>query len=94
MNHVAPLAASRESVFVVLASFGRKMSYGGLSAVAAASGVIALAAAALGHASWMLLSACYVVWCFACWGILFHSQTPRTLRWRAFEWTIVGSAAA
>ncbi len=94
MNHAAPLAAPRESVFVVLASSARKLSYGELSSIAAASGVIALAAAALGIASWMLLAACYVVWCFAGWGILFHSSTPRTLPWRAFEWTIVGSASA
>ncbi len=94
MNHAAPLAAPRESVFVVLASSARKLSYGELSSIAAASGVIALAAALLGIASWMLLAACYVVWCFAGWGILFHALTPRTLRWRAFQWTIVGSASA
>lgn len=93
MNHAAPLTAPRESVFVVLASSARRLSYGELSSIAAASGVIALAAAALGDASWMLLAGCYVVWCFAGWGILFHSSTPRTLRWRAFEWTIVGSAS-
>ena len=94
MQHVAPLPAPRENVFAMLASSARKLSYRDLSAIAAASGVIALVAAALGRASWMLLSACYVIWCFAGWGILFHAATPRSLRWRAFQWTIVGSASA
>jgi hypothetical protein len=94
MNQVAPLAAPRESLFVVLASSARRLSYGELSMIAAASGIAALAAAAFGTASWMLLSACYVAWCFAGWGILFHASTPRTLRWKAFEWTLVGSASA
>ena len=94
MHHAAPLAAPRESVFAVLASSARRLSYAELSSIAAASGIIALAAASLGIASWMLLAACYVVWCFAGWGILFHTSTPRTRRWRAFEWTIVGSASA
>ena len=94
MHHAAPLAAPRESVFVVLASSARRMSYGTLSSIAAASGLAALAAAAVGKASWMLLATCYVVWCFSGWGILFHASTPRTRRWRAFEWTIVGSASA
>jgi hypothetical protein len=93
MQHVAPLASPRESIFAVLASTARKLSYRDLSAVAAASGAAALVAAAMGRASWMLLSACYVVWCFAGWGILFHTTTPRTARWRAFQWTIVGSAS-
>ena len=81
MNHAAPLAAPRESIFVVLASSARRLSYGELSSIAAASGIIALAAASLGIASWMLLAACYVLWCFAGWGILFHASTPRTLTW-------------
>lgn len=94
MQHVAPLPRPRESIFAVLATAARRLSYGDLSVIAAASGVVALAAALLGQASWMLLSACYVVWCFAVWGILFHTSTPRTARWRALQWTIAGSASA
>ena len=93
MQHVAPLASPRESIFAVLASAARRLSYGDLSVIAAASGAVALAAAAIDRASWLLLSACYVVWCFAGWGILFHTSTPRTARWKAFQWTIVGSAS-
>ena len=70
------------------------MSLRELSSIAAASGAIAVVAAALGTASWMLLAGCYVVWCFAGWGILFHTATPTSIRWRAFQWTIVGSATA
>lgn len=96
-NHAAPFATSstapRETVFVVLASSGRRLSYGTLASIAAASGVIALVAAALGRASWMLLAACYVIWCFSTWGTLFHTAVPRSRRWRALEWTIVGSAS-
>ena len=94
MNQVAPLAAPRESIFVVLASSARRMSYRELSTIAAGSGVVALMAVAVGKASWMLLSACYVVWCFASWGLLFSSSTPRSAAWRMFHWLIVGSASA
>jgi hypothetical protein len=94
MHHAAPLSSARENVFLMAASSARRLSYADLSAIAAASGTLALAAAAFGVASWMLLAACYVGWCFAGWGILFHSSTPRTLAWRTLEWIIVGSASA
>lgn len=93
MHHAAPLTTPRENIFAILASAARKLSYGDLSVIAAASGAVALVAAVIGHASWMLLSACYVAWCFAGWGILFHTATPRTARWKAFQWTVVGSAS-
>lgn len=41
----------------------------------------------------MLLAACYLGWCFAGWGILFHSNAaPRNGVWRALQLTIVISA--
>jgi hypothetical protein len=93
MQHVAPFAAPRESVYAVLASSARRLTYGELSVIAGASGLIALAAAAFGRASWMLLAACYIAWCFAGWGILFHSPSiPRTATWRALNLTIAVSA--
>ena len=95
MQHVAPLAAPRETVYTVLASTARRLTYGELAGVAVASGAIALVAAALGRASWMLLAVCYVVWCFAGWGILFQSSAaPRAPGWKALHLTIVASATA
>ena len=94
MHQVAPLAAPRESIFAVLASSARRMSYGELSIIAAGSGVAALTAVALARASWMLVAVCYVLWCFASWGLLFRSATPRSAGWRAFHWLIVGSGSA
>ena len=94
MQHTAPLAAPRDNIFAVLASTARKLPDVELGSIAAASGLIALAAVTLGRASWMLLAACYVVWCFAGWGILFRSTAPRSLLWRVLELTLVGSASA
>jgi hypothetical protein len=93
----APQSAGGENVFSVLAGAGRRLSFGELAAIAAVSGVAALAAAAIGRASWLLLAACYVAWSFAGWGIMFHDAAPsrpRTRRWRAFQWMLVGSATA
>lgn len=92
MQHVAPLAAPRESIFAVLASSARKLPEYELGALAGASGIVALVSVALGRTSWLLLSACYVLWCFAGWGILFRSAAQRSPRWQALEWMIVGSA--
>lgn len=106
MQHVARLpapqsglgqghsAAHRESIFAVLAELGRKLSETGLATIAAAAGVVALVAAASGRASWMLLGGCYVIWCFASWGIFFRSTTRRSAQSRALEILIVGSATA
>lgn len=93
MNQSASSLPDRENVFLMVESSARHLSYGALSVIAAASGVIALAAAASGRASWMLLAACYVAWCFAGWGILFHSFTPATIPWRLLRLTIAASAA-
>ncbi len=92
MQHAAPLTAPRESVFAVVASSARKLSDRELSVIAVASGSLALAAAALGRASWILLAGCYVVWCFAGWGILFRASARRSLLWRSLEWIIAASA--
>ncbi len=92
MQHVAPFAAPREDVYGVLASSARRLTYGELAAVSAASGIIALVATVLHRASWMLLAACYVVWCFAGWGILFHPDAkPRSLSQRLLHLMIVAS---
>lgn len=94
MQHIAPLAAPRENIFAVLASSARKLSDAELGSMAAVSGIVALATVALGRTSWMLLAACYVVWCFAGWGILFRSTEQRSPSWQVFELVIVGSASA
>jgi hypothetical protein len=91
-HHVAPFSAPNESVFAVLASSARRLSGRELASIAAASGIVALAAATLGNYSWMLFGACYVVWCFAGWGILFRTPAVRSGRLRALEWILVGSA--
>ena len=93
MQHVARLPASRETVFGMLASSARSLSYHELSVLSAACGAIALAAAISGVASWMLLAACYIAWSFAGWGILFHSEKPPLGAWRILHLVIVGSAA-
>ena len=93
MQHAASLAAPREGVFAVLASSARRLPDRHLSYIAAGAGVVALAAAALGIASWMLLAACYVAWCFAGWGLLFRQTQRRTGAWRALELGMVISAA-
>jgi hypothetical protein len=93
MLQVAPLATPPESVYALLASAGRRMSRAELCATAAASGIVALAASALGRASWILLAGCYVVWCFSGWAILFRSPAPqRSAAWRALQVVVVGSA--
>ncbi|MEO7043548.1 MAG: hypothetical protein ABI035_14900 [Gemmatimonadaceae bacterium] len=88
------LPAPRESIFAVLAELGRKLSETELATISIATGLVALAAAASGRASWMLLGACYLVWCFASWGIFFGSSAPRSRLTRALEMLIVGSATA
>ena len=106
MQHAAPLPAPRsgfrqtrlpvphESIFAVLAGLARRLSEIELATIAVASGAVALAAAASGRASWMLLSGSYVVWCFASWGIFFGAVPRRSTPWRALELLIVGSATA
>lgn len=94
MEHVAPFAAPRESIYSVLASIARRLTSDQLSAIALLSGVMAAAAAITHHASWMLLSTCYIAWCFAGWGILFHSpMAPRTAVSRGLQLVIAASAS-
>lgn len=93
MQHAASLVARREGVFAALASSARRLRDRQLSYIAAATGLVALVAAALGIASWMLLAACYVVWCFAGWGLLFRAAQRRPVAWRALELGMVISAA-
>lgn len=91
MQHVAPLPAPRESIYAVLASSARTLSEFELGSIAVASGIVALVAAALGRASWVLLGGCYVVWSFAGWGIVFGPRVQRPKQWRALELIIVSS---
>ena len=94
MQHVASAARPTENVFAILASYARQLSDAELGAIAVASGGIGLAAASLRSAPWGLLGACYVVWCFAGWGIVFRPTIHRSAPWRALELLIVGSGAA
>ncbi|MDQ2889748.1 MAG: hypothetical protein M3R65_04210 [Gemmatimonadota bacterium] len=94
MNHATHMVAPRESVFSLLASLARSRSYGELSGVAAASGLVALGASVIGRPGWMVLSLCYLGWCFASWGLLFHaSGSPSPLR-RLLGIILVSSGAA
>ncbi len=94
MQHVAPLPASHESVYAVLAASARKLSELELGSIAVAAGAAALTSVKLGRTSWALLGGCYIVWCFAGWGILFGPKEKRSNRWRMLEFLIVGSATA
>lgn len=94
MQHVASVARPTESIFTILASCARKLSDVKLGSIAVASGVTALAAARVGVASWGLLGACYIAWCFAGWGIVFRPKLQRSAPWRGLELLIVGSGTA
>ena len=94
MHDTAHLVAPDENVFGILAALGRRSASRTLGAVAAASGVIAFGLALAGRADWTVSGICYVVWCFASWGLLFPSGRPATKTGRAVELILVGSAFA
>ena len=82
------------TVYSMLAARGRAASTRTLAAVAAGAGLVALAAVLLGHAHWTLLTACYLVWSFAVWGLVFGPEHPRSRPWRAVEYFLVASDTA
>lgn len=84
-------ASADADVYTVLAARARATSPRVLGAIAAAAGVVALAAVVLGIGDWTLLTACYLVWSFAVWGLVFGPAHPPTRRWRAVELFIVVS---
>lgn len=82
------------TVYSMLAARARAASTRTLAALAAGAGVVALAAVLLGHAHWTLLTACYLGWSFAVWGLVFGPEHPRSTPWRAVEYLLVASDTA
>jgi len=87
---------AQESVtlYSVIAARARAASTRTLAAVAAGAGAIALGAVLLGHAHWTFLTACYLVWSIAVWGLVFGPEHPRSRPWRALEYLLVASDTA
>lgn len=82
------------NLYVFLGARARNASRATLASIAAGAGVVALVAVALHVMSWMLLTACYVVWSYAVWGLVFTRPHRTTLGWRATEYFLVGSGTA
>lgn len=82
----APVDAT---VYTLLASRARAASTRTLGGIAAGAGIVALTAVLLGHAHWTLLTACYLVWSFAVWGLVFGPAHPRSRAWRTVEYLLV-----
>ncbi|MDQ6737671.1 MAG: hypothetical protein M3Z30_08225 [Gemmatimonadota bacterium] len=91
MNQVSHLVAPRETVFGLLASSARRLSFGALALVSLGAGAVPAVASVTSHASWQLLAVCYLVWCFAAWGTLFHDRAPRSTLGRSVQAIIVVS---
>lgn len=98
--HLALHSAMRDSrvgpsadadVYALLATRARAASPRTLGAIAAAAGAVALGAVIVGIGDWTLLTACYLVWSFAVWGLVFGPAHPPTRRWRVAELFIVVS---
>jgi len=79
------------TIYRLLAARGRAASGRTLGAIAAGAGAVALAAVLLGRAHWTLLTACYLVWSFAVWGLVFGPAHPRSRAWRSVEYLLVAS---
>lgn len=88
-----PRAGARADVTVysMLASRARAASRRTLAAIAAAAGCVALVAAIAGLAHWTLLTACYLLWSYAVWGLVFGPAHPPTRAWRLTEAFLVVS---
>lgn len=89
--HVGRAAPVNGTIYAVLAARARAASRRTLGAIAAGAGVVALAAVLLGQGDWTLLTACYLVWSFAVWGLVFGPEHPRSRTWRAIEYLLVAS---
>lgn len=87
-------ASADVTAYTLLAARARATSRRALGAVAAAAGVIALAAVLLGIAHWTLLTACYLAWSYAVWGLVFGPEHPRSRAWRTVEYLLVASDTA
>ena len=91
MNHASHPVAPHETVLGLLASSGRRLSFGTLALVSLGAGAIPVLANLTSHASWQLLAGCYLIWSFAAWGTLFHDRAPGSVLARAVEAALVGS---
>lgn len=89
--HAGAPATSNVTIYKLLAARARATSRRTLGAVSAGAGLTALAAVLLGAAHWTLLTACYLVWSFAVWGLVFAPEHPRSPAWRATEYLLVAS---
>lgn len=101
--HLAVRSSMRDSrvgapdsvtVYSVIAARARAASARTLAAIAAGAGAVALGAVVLGLAHWTLLTACYLVWSIAVWGLVFGPDHPRSRPWRAVEYLLVASDTA
>lgn len=57
------------------------------------SGLTALIATLTGRASWILLGACYVAWCYSGWGLYFAGRSFSG-RLRMLEYVLVATGVA
>lgn len=89
--HAGAPPSTDMTVYALLAARARAASRRTLAAVAAGAGVVALAAVLLGLAHWTLLTACYLLWSFAVWGLVFGPEHPPSRPWRAAEYLLVAS---
>ena len=91
MNQLTHFVTPHETVLGLLASSGRRLSFGTLALVSLGAGAVPVVASAASRATWQLLAACYLVWCFAAWGTLFHDRAPRSALGRSVQGVLVGS---
>lgn len=89
--HAGAPASTDVTVYALLAARARATSRRTLGTTAACAGVVALATVLLGVTHWTLLTACYLVWSFAVWGLVFAPPHPRTVAWRSAEYLLVAS---
>jgi hypothetical protein len=82
------------NVYALLAARARAASRRSLAWTAAGAGGVAVAAVLLGAGHWTVLTACYLVWSYAVWGLVFGPTHPSTRTWRSIELLIVGSGTA
>jgi hypothetical protein len=82
------------TVYSLIAVRARAASARTLAAVAVCAGAVALGAVVLGLAHWTLLTACYLLWSIAVWGLVFGPEHPHSRPWRTVEYLLVASDTA
>lgn len=93
MDHASQLLGQpHETIYGVLAERARGTSRRVLASLALGSGIVALVAVSIGRGSWIVLGACYSVWSFAGWGLLFPEQRRYSVLARSIQYLMVASA--